>query len=225
MIADSAASLTPALHKAALAGLEALINRALRLDPATRQRLGDLADHVFLIHCTAPELKVYLLPGSDRLHLKSDCEHDAHTTLRGSATEFGQLLSAEDPANALINGRLELHGDTRALIALQQIARQLDLDWEAPLARLFGDVLGHQLGRGLRRGTRFSRDTLKYLKHQFDEYLVEESDLLPPRWQVEAFFDQVDELALRAERLEARLHRFRQQRSGAAPSRPTRKTP
>lgn len=203
---------SPTLHSAGLAALEAVINRALALDPATRLRLGELSGHVFLLHCTRPELGIYLIPDPDGVRLCGTWEEAADTTLRGSATEFSRLLLADDPANALINGQLELHGDTQALIELQTIAHQLDIDWEAPLANLFGDVVGHQLGRGIRSGLRFGRQALTGLRRQFDEYLLEESELVAPRWQVERFFRDVDQLAMRTERLEARLRKLRQQR-------------
>lgn len=201
---------SPTLHSAGLAALEALVNRALRLDPGTRLRLEGLEGHVFLFHCTRPEVGVYLIPGAGGIRLCGVYDAEPGTTLVGSAGEFSRLLTAEDPAGALINGSLELHGNSQALIELQHIARQLDIDWEAPLADLFGDVIGHQLGRGIRGGVRFGRQAVASLKRQFGEYLVEESELLAPRRQVEQFFNDVDQLALRAERLEARLRKLRQ---------------
>ena len=211
-MSDATAKLiSPTLHTAGLAALEGLVNRALELDPGTRQRLARLEGHVFLIHCTAPPLSVYLIPESDGLRLCGIHEGEADTALSGTAGEFSELLTAADPANALINGGLELHGDSQALIELQKIARQLDIDWEAPLANLFGDIIGHQLGRGIRGGLRFGLRAAQSLKRQLDEYLVEESELLAPRWQADAFFTDVDQLALRAERLEARLRKLRRQ--------------
>ncbi len=198
------------LHTAALGGLEQAINKALTLDPATQQRLQQLDGHVFLLDCTAPELQFYLIPGLDGLRLCGFFEGTADTTLAGSAKEFAKLASSEDPASALINGKVELHGNSQALIELQKILKQLDLDWEAPLTRLFGDVVGHQLGQGLRKGFSFGKQALSNLKRQFDDYIVEESELVPPRWQVDKFFNEVDQLATRSERLEAKLQRLRQ---------------
>lgn len=205
----------PTLHSAGLAALETAINRALSLDPATLLRLGKLDGHVFLLHCTSPELGVYLIPCAEGVRLCGAWDGPVDTTLLGSASEFSRLLTADDPANALINGQLELHGNTQALMDLQKIAHQLDIDWEAPLAQLFGDVIGHQLGRGIRRGLKFGKQALSGLRRQFDEYLVEESELIAPRWEVEKFFNEVDQLAMRTERLEARLRKLRRQQPTA----------
>lgn len=197
------------LHTAVIAGLETAINAALQLDPATRLKLQQLDQHVFLLHCQAPELSLYLIPTADEVRLCGYFDGPADTTLTGKVSDFAELASAADPANTLINGKLELHGDSQALITLQKILRQLDLDWEAPLADLFGDVVGHQLGRSLRRGLGFGLKTLRGFRRQVDDYIVEESELLPARWQTDQFFNEVDQLAMRSERLDAQLRKLR----------------
>ena len=197
------------LHTAAIAGLEQVINKALQLDPSTQHKLLALQGHVFLLHCSAPELKLYLIPGDQEVRLCGFYEGDADTTLSGSAREFAKLATASDPASALINGDLELHGDSQALIKLQKTLKQLDVDWEAPLADIFGDVIGHQLGQGLRQGFRFGLQALQGIKRQFDDYIVEESGVVPPRWQADRFFDDVDQLSMRTERLTAQLNKLR----------------
>jgi ubiquinone biosynthesis protein UbiJ len=212
---DQARIISNTLHTAAIAGLETAINAALRLDPSTVKRLQPLHNHVFLLHCTQIKggdqgLSLYLIPGEGDIRLCGIYQYEADTTLTGSFSEFAKLATATDPASALINGALELHGDSQALITLQKILKQLDVDWERPLANLFGDVVGHQLGRVLRQGARFGLQALKNAKRQLDEYIVEESELLPPRWQADQFFNDVDQLAMRTERLNAQIQKFKQ---------------
>ena len=201
---------SPTIHTAGLAGLEFAINQALSLDPATQIKLSQLKGHVFHLAFTSPELDFYLIPGDKDISLYGIYPYDADTKLCGSANEFIKLATANDPANALINGELELHGDSNALIALQKIGQQLDLDWEAPLADLFGDVVGHQIGKTIRSGFKFANQAFKNFKRQTEEYIKEESDLLPPKWQIESFYDDVTQLKMRTERLEARINKLRQ---------------
>ncbi|WP_101758343.1 SCP2 domain-containing protein [Oceanicoccus sp. KOV_DT_Chl] len=198
------------LHTAALGGLELAANKALQLDPSTQAKLSALKDHIFLLQCTAPKLNFYLIPGAGEVRICGMFDGKADTAITGSATEFAKLATAADPASALINGELELHGDSQALITLQKIIKQLDLDWEAPLANIFGDVVGHGLGQGLRQGFSFSKQALQGLKRQFDEFIVEESELVPARWQVDQFFNEVDQLSMRTERLQAQLKKYKQ---------------
>ena len=200
----------PTLHTAALAALEASANQALTLDPATQQRLGELGNHCFHLQCTAPQLNVYLIPGPDKLRLCSMFEGEPDTCLKGSAGAFMELLSSSNPASTLINSTLELHGDSNALIKLQNIAKQLDLDWEAPLCSIFGDIAGHQIGRGIRHSLRFGKQLLSGLRRQVEDYVIEESNTMPARWEVEKFYNQVDQLAIRTERLAAKINKYRQ---------------
>ena len=67
------------------------------------------------------------------------------------------------------------------------------------------------MGRGIRHSYRFVRQALQGVKRQVDEYLVEESSLIAPGWQIDTFYNEVDQVALRTEKLEAKLNKLRQQ--------------
>lgn len=201
-------SISPTIQTAALAGLEVLLNKALEMDLSSQLKLQKLNGHVFHFHCNAPELSFYLLPGSDKIRICGFFDAAADTTLKGSAADFMKLAKADNSANALINGNLELQGDSHALIALQTIARELELDWEAPIARLFGDIAGHQIGKNIRQGVKFGKNLMQSARRQVGDFLVEESELLAPRWQLEKFYSEVDQLNLSTERLEARLNKI-----------------
>ena len=54
--------MNPTLHTAALAALETAINRALKLDPATTQNLGQLDGKVFRLEIAGTGADIYLLP-------------------------------------------------------------------------------------------------------------------------------------------------------------------
>ncbi|MGK0498765.1 MAG: ubiquinone biosynthesis protein UbiJ [Oceanicoccus sp.] len=206
-----AAIFSNTLHTAAIAALESLINQALKLDLSTLARLQQLQGHVFALHCTAPLLSLYLIPTDAEVRLCGQHEGDCDTTLSGSASEFLKLATAADPASALINGELTLQGNSQSLIELQKILKQLDVDWELPLTHLFGDIVGHAISKDLRRGFAFGLQALKGFKRQMDEFIVEESDLLPARWQADKLFNDVDHLAMRTERFEARLQQLQSQ--------------
>ena len=202
------ASVSPTLHTAAVAGLETAVNRALRLDPAGRAKLAPLAGKVFRLQCTSPELDIYLLPEADRLRLAGHWDGDITTALRGEAREFARLASAEDPAAALINGEVELKGESAPLIELQGVMSGLELDWEAPLVDTLGDVAGHQLAEGLRGLFGWGRQASASLARQLEEFIHEEARLAPPRLEVEDFCRDVELLRQRVDHLQSRLRRF-----------------
>ena len=138
-------AIDPALHTAGLAAIETALNRALDMAPGSKAKLAAMEDSVFALNCTAPLVEVYLQPGPDGIRLMNFYDGEVTTRVSGAASDFTDLATATDPAAALINGRLELSGDSAPLIELQKILAGLDLDWEAPLVDSLGDVAGHQL--------------------------------------------------------------------------------
>ena len=199
----------PALHTAILAAVERVINRALALAPDSAAGLDALSDCVFAVHCTAPPLDVYLQPGAGKVRLMGIYEGPVTTSVRGVASDFAELASAKDPASTLINGRIELKGDSAPLIELQKIIAALQIDWEAPLVDTLGDVAGHQLAQLLRGAYGWGRQASTGLGRQLEEFIHEEARLSPPRLELEDFYRDVQQLGLRVERLQSRTQRLR----------------
>jgi ubiquinone biosynthesis protein UbiJ len=202
-------AIDPALHTAVLAALERALNRALALDPGSRAELAALDDCVFALHCTRPPLDVYLQPSDGRIRLMGVYDGPVTTSVRGLASDFAELVTATDPTSTLINGALELSGDSAPLIKLQNIIAELDMDWEAPLVNSLGDVAGHQLAQLLRGAHRWGRQASGNLGRQLDEFIHEEARLSPPRLELEDFYRDVQQLGLRVERLQSRASRLR----------------
>jgi ubiquinone biosynthesis protein UbiJ len=202
-------AIDPALHTAALATLERAVNQALELSPGGRAELDALADNVFALHCTAPPLEAYLQPGNGNIRLMGVYDGPVTTSVRGSASDFAELATAKDPTAALINGALELSGDSAPLIELQKIVSRLEIDWEAPLVSALGDVAGHQLAEMLRGAYSWGRQASSGLGRQLEEFIHEEARLSPPRLELEDFYTDVQQLGLQVERLESRTQRLR----------------
>jgi len=204
------AVIDPTLHTAALAALEAGLNRALALSPRSLAELGQLQDCVFALHCTAPTLNVYLHTGAEGIRLAGEHRGPITTSVTGEASDFTGLATSRDPTATLINGRLELDGDSAPLIELQKILTRLDMDWEAPLVTTLGDVAGHQLAQVLRHAFDWSKQASASLTRQVDEFIHEEARLTPPRLELEDFYADVGELQMRVDRLQSRSERLRQ---------------
>lgn len=203
------------LKTAAFAALEAAINTALKLDPASRQKLAALEGRVFHLECTQPDVDLYLLPQRERVQLAAHWEGEIAAGLSGSARDYAELLHSADPGATLINGAMTVIGDSKALLQLRDIAAALDLDWEAPLTAAFGAVVGHQMARSLRFGGRLLRDAAGSLQRQLrdfvqQDFLQNEKALLAQRWQFDRFRLDVASLAQRGDRLLARAAQLQQ---------------
>ena len=201
--------INPTLHTAALAAIESGLNRALQLAPATAEELNLLQDCIFALHCTAPEVDIYLQPTASGIRLMGIHEGPVTTSVRGEASDFAELATAKDPAATLINGSLELQGDSAPLIELQKTLASLDMDWEAPLVDTLGDVAGHQLAQMVRAALGWGSQASSSLTRQLGEFIHEEARLTPPRLELEDFYRDVQDLGLRVERLQSRTERLR----------------
>ena len=199
----------PTVHTAALAALEAALNRALALSPGSLEQLAALEDKVLALHCTTPNIQVYLHPSATGIRLAGVHSGQVDTSVRGEASDFTELASSTDPTATLINGRLELEGDSAPLIELQKILAEVDVDWESPLVDTLGDVAGHQVAEILRRTFSWGRQAHDSLARQLSEFIHEEARLSPPRLELEDFYADVRELAQDVERLESRTEKLR----------------
>lgn len=204
----------PALHTAGLAAAEAAANAALRLSPHSIESLKELSGQVLALECTRPALTLYVHADEDgSLKLRGVYDGEVATRVRGSIEDFAELARAGDPAAALINGNLRLDGSSATLLSMQRVLSALDLDWEAPLVAGLGDVIGHQLA-GMLEGTfAWSRQAGSSLQRQLREFATEEARLAPPPLALEHFYEDIQSLSERSERLAQRVDRLRRRAS------------
>ena len=84
----------------------------------------------------------------------------------------------------------------------------MEIDWEAPLVDLLGDVAGHQIANGLRQFFRWGEGARASLKRQVSEYLLEEGRLTPPKPELEHFYDAVQSVAMRVDRAQNQVEKL-----------------
>ncbi|WOJ97276.1 SCP2 sterol-binding domain-containing protein [Congregibacter brevis] len=200
----------PTVHTAGLAAAEAAANAALRLSPHSLEALKPLAGRVLALECTRPAVTVYLhSEANGELRLQGVHDGPVATRVTGTAQDFASLAQAEDPAAALINGGIQLEGNSSTLTDMQRVFNDLDIDWEAPLVSGLGDVAGHQLAGMLSAAFHWTRQSGDNLRRQLEEFATEEARLAPPKLALEHFYEDVQQLSERSERLEQRVERLR----------------
>ena len=187
---------------------EESVNVVLRNDPASLQQLGQLEGKVIAIQLTSPELRFAMLPNSDGLQLHSHLGIDADVTLTGTMNDFLKLLSSPDKADAMFGNGITVSGDNGLATRLQHILSANHFDWEAKLAGILGDLPAHQLASVPNFNTNQFRTVSNSLMDNLQEYLKEESELLPARPQIEDFLNGVDKLREDTDRLDARFQQL-----------------
>lgn len=194
----------PTLMAAASAIIENGLNRALELDPAGRDALMRALAGPVQFNITAPVTLTYTLDrAGQQVTVSSQPADQPALQISGRPVAFAALAMGDD--RVFSDGRLDVNGDTALAHQLQRALNRLDPDWEAAMARHIGDVPAHFLGKRIRNAVKWSREAVDAMNANLEEYIHEESRVLPGRRELDATFEDIDELNLRTERLEARL--------------------
>jgi len=182
-------------------------NRLLRLDPETLKRLGDLQGRSLCIEFRDLGRRLYLEPSESGFRLHAESATPPQVTLRGELATFVRL-ALDGGRRGPVPGELEIQGDVALGQKFQAVLHEIDPDWEEPLARLFGDPVGHAMARTLRATYAWHVQAAKTFGLNAAEYLQEEARLAPVRAEVETFLDAVDILRSDVDRLAARVQRL-----------------
>lgn len=191
------------LTTAALAGAEKLIAKALEYDPASRFALAALAPQVLAVKLTAPQCTIFVAPCNEGVRLLGYYEAEATTEIQGSLAALLSLAKSE--RLNLKDSGVQIKGSTSFLAELQNILKNLDIDWEEILSHMFGDIAGHQSAGFIRNNMSWAKDRAQNIQRLTSEFITEELRLLPSKPELEFFYEQVDELAIGVDRIEARI--------------------
>lgn len=189
--------------------LEAALNRALALDPETRDSLGALDGRRVALTLESPPLALQVRVEGQRLVVGPPETHDApdlsvRSTLGGLVAQLPMFRRDDAPPV----GRMNIAGDADLARRLQRLAERFDPDWQQPFARVFGDVLGVQIAKGLAAALKQARISGRNFAESAAEYVTEESRDVVPRAELDAFHDDVDVLRDDVERIAVRIARL-----------------
>lgn len=184
---------------------EEICNQLLKRDPVTLQHLERLSGKVIAIELTQPQLSLFLLPNADGLQLQSIYNDTPDTILSGRAIDFLTLITRADRADAMFGKTIQITGDTVLATRLQEILAGAQIDWEAMIANLIGELPAHQLALYASWKAQWYKNAGTSALQNLDEYLKEEFRVIPTRPEVNKFYSEVDTLRERVERLSARI--------------------
>ena len=194
------------LRQALAVALETALNQAMEWDPGTQQRLLPLLERPLCIQVDPPGFHLWLLSDARGLRVQWECAEDAAVTLTGTPLSLTALAFGD--RTPLQHGRVTLSGDATLMAELQDILHALDPDWEGALAGVIGDVPAHLLGRRIRDTLGWVRQAHQALLANIEDYVQEETGTLPARNEAEALFEDIGELRLATDRLQARIEQL-----------------
>jgi len=189
--------------------LEAALNRALALDPDTRDQLRALDGQRIALRLDAPPLAVEVRVDGERLVVGPvDAQREPDLGVRSTLGALVAQLPMFRRDDAPPVGRLHVSGDAELARRLQRLAERFDPDWQQPFAAVFGDVLGVQIANAVAGALKQARASTRSLAQSAAEFVTEESRDVVGRDELNAFHDDVDALRDDVERLAARISRL-----------------
>ncbi len=205
-----------ALKPLAGRALETTLNRALALDPDTREALKPLAGRRITLAVEAPPLALEIRVEGDNLRVgpvnaSEEPDLAVRSTLGGLLSQL-PFLRRDDAAPV---GRVRVSGDAELARRLQTLAGRFDPDWQQPFVAVFGDVVGVQMANAARSALRQARKAAGNLAESAAEFVTEESRDVVGRAELNAFHDDVDAVRDDVERLAARIRRLQPQEGRA----------
>ncbi|MFQ3256641.1 MAG: ubiquinone biosynthesis protein UbiJ [Porticoccaceae bacterium] len=198
------------LRKTALGGIEALIDTALAHDPASASALALLEGQVLFIESTLPPINIALEPNAGGVKLHDQWEGEASVTITGSLVAMaGVAINAKESVSFSGTG-ITVSGNLDTLNQLNKIMGNLDIDWEAALAEIVGDIPAHLLAKSIRNSAVFRADTVRRATTGMVEVAQEEFNLTPSTNEFETSAPEIRKLSSDVDRVAARLKRLQQ---------------
>jgi ubiquinone biosynthesis protein UbiJ len=195
--------------EALLLALEEVLNRVVGMDPYAVRQLSALHGRVVAIHVEGANLTLYFIADQQgRLQVLGNLGGEPDCRMSGTPLNLMNSALARHKEDALFSGRVTISGDTDLASRFSEILSGLEIDWEEQLSRLTGDVVAHEAGNRMRSFGRWADRTGDISRQNLREYLQEEARLVPTRYEVAQWQNEVDVLRDDSERLVARVARL-----------------
>jgi ubiquinone biosynthesis accessory factor UbiJ len=188
--------------------LETALDRVLDLDPETRAALRPLDGRAITVEFRNTPLAMRIAVAGERLTIGPAFAGESALRVSASPSALLGLALSRGREGAITPGRIDIAGDAELARRIERIATRFSPDFDEAFARVFGDVAGFQIARGLRSALAGLRDSSRAFARDTAEFLSEESRDIVAKAEVETFLDDVDALRERTDRLEARVRRL-----------------
>ena len=190
--------------------LEAALNRALALDPDTRDALHALDGRRLVLRLATPPVALQVHVEGERLRVgpvdgEAEPDLSVRATLGGLIAQLPFMRRDDAPAV----GSLRIEGDADLARRLQRLAGRFDPDWQQPFVAAFGDVAGVQVAQLFAGALRAAWTAAGVVATNAADYVQHESQDVVGRDELGAFYDDIDTLRDDVERTAARVERLR----------------
>jgi ubiquinone biosynthesis protein UbiJ len=193
-----------------IAAVEKAMNAYLALDPESARRLENLQGKVVTIELLAVGITLQLIFTGKKIELQTGSPLSPDTVIKGTPLRLLQLALTKNRRQQFFSDDVTITGNLELGQVVIDLFDHLEIDWEEILSQFCGDVAAHQLGRLGRKLQSFRKLTRRVFAENVSEYLQEEINLFPPREALQDFFQDVDQMRMDTDRLEARVNLLQQ---------------
>lgn len=195
-----------------IAAIEDLVNRVLRMDPNTLQRLGDFDGKIISLQLAvknSESLEIYVLPFEGGLRLHLDTSRSPDVTIVGNVPVFAHMVFGDAVTDIVGQADVQIRGDIKLGQRFREVLEQIEIDLEEYSSKYLGDVVAHRLGRIARDIKLWGTHVQNTFKQDFSEYVQEEAGLTPRKKNLDQFMravsdfqDDIDKVAQRVRHLQ-----------------------
>lgn len=194
------------LKKLSLQALQFAMNQAIGLDETMPHKLKIFDDKLIEIIVAPLQVHFYMGFQKGQIKLSNEIERAPDTIIHSSPIGFIRLsFLPASKMRSLFNDDIKISGDIELGQRLKKIMDSMAIDWEGHLAHFTGDVAAHHIGKVFRKGRAVQKKYTQNFQDQTKDYLLYELQWTPSKAELERFYENVDDLRLRAERLEAHV--------------------
>lgn len=184
-----------------------ILNRNIPEITRARELCADLAGNTVAVRVRDTGLNAFFTMAEDSIVLSGTSDDDPDVVISGSLLALGKMAATGD-SNAIRDGSVELTGDAETAQAFQELLKAARPDLEEGVSSLVGDAAAHGLGELARSTRQWAESARSTMGDNIREYVQEESQDAPSRYDVERFSGHVAELRDDVDRLAARIDRL-----------------
>lgn len=184
------------------------LNHYVRADEESARKLDKLKGKCIAITLLPKKTPFYLNFHADGVSLSAICDTPPAASILGTPLRLFALGLNPKERNQFFADDVQLLGDAEFAQAVVQLFDQVEWDFEEQASHWLGDIAAHKLGNLVKQTNSHWQTLCSNMHEQVSEYLQEEASFLPDHLQFTGFLQEVDEVRMATDRLEAKINHY-----------------
>lgn len=195
------------------------IETYLHADPLSSARLARLQGKAFSLTLTPLNITFYGLCTADDLILTNEAPNNLLAHIKGTPWQLAAMtLSRPNERHRFFADDIEISGDAEFAQQIMHLFDAVHIDWEEMVSQCVGDGPAFRLSQAFKVTRSWFTSSLQSFIHNVDDYIHDEKACAPHPFAVDDFLNDVDDVRMHTERLEARLNLLKANLTEGTPS-------